>query len=73
LSYGLNRIAAFEDLDTEIEMNRAWEMVREYIKISTKESLDYYEFQKHKPQFEEGCSQLFDQRSELIAAVTRSK
>jgi hypothetical protein len=34
-----NRFAALEDLDTEVEINSAWEMIREKIKISAKESL----------------------------------
>jgi hypothetical protein len=33
-----NRFAALEDLDTEVEMNSAWETIRENIKISAKES-----------------------------------
>jgi hypothetical protein len=37
------RIAALENLDTEVDINRAWETVRENIKISAKESLRYCE------------------------------
>jgi hypothetical protein len=51
-----NRFAALEDLDAEVEINSAWETIRENIKISAKESLGYFEFKKHKPWFEEGCS-----------------
>jgi hypothetical protein len=36
-----NRFAALEDLDTEDEINTIWETVKENIKISPKESLDY--------------------------------
>jgi hypothetical protein len=36
-----------EDLDTEVDIDFAWETIRENIKISAKESLDYYEL-KHK-------------------------
>jgi hypothetical protein len=36
-----NRCAALEDLDTEVEINSAWETIRENIKISAKESLSY--------------------------------
>jgi hypothetical protein len=32
-----------EDLVAEMEINSAWEMNRDNIKISAKESLDYYE------------------------------
>jgi hypothetical protein len=50
-----NRFAALEDLDTEVEINSAWEMIREKVKISAKESLGYYELRKHKQWFDEGC------------------
>jgi hypothetical protein len=51
-----NRFAALEELDTEVDINRAWETIRESIKISAKESLGYHELKKHKPWFDEGCS-----------------
>jgi hypothetical protein len=57
-----NRFAALEDLDTEVEINSAWETIRENIQILAKESLGYFEFKKHKPWFDEGCSKLLDQR-----------
>jgi hypothetical protein len=53
-----------ENLETEVDINNAWETVRENIKISAKESVDYYELKKHKPWFNEGCSELLDQRKE---------
>jgi hypothetical protein len=34
-----NRFAALEDLDPEVEINIAWEMIRENIKVSIKDSL----------------------------------
>jgi hypothetical protein len=37
-----NSFAALEDLDTEVEINSAWETIRENIKISAKESLGYF-------------------------------
>jgi hypothetical protein len=39
-------------------------MIRENIKISAKESLDYCELKKHKPWFDEACSKLVDQRKQ---------
>jgi hypothetical protein len=33
-----NRFAALEDLDTEVEINSAWEAIRKNIEISAKES-----------------------------------
>jgi hypothetical protein len=59
-----NRFAALEDLDTEVEINIAWETIRENIKITAKESLGYFELKKHKPWFDEGCSRLLDRRKE---------
>jgi hypothetical protein len=50
-----------EDLDAEVEINSAWEKIRENINISAKESLGHFELKKHKPWFNEGCSELLDQ------------
>jgi hypothetical protein len=36
-------VAALEDLDAEVEINSVWEMIRENIQISAKESLSYFE------------------------------
>jgi hypothetical protein len=44
-----NRFVALENLDTTVDINRAWETIRENIKISAKESLGYYELKTHKP------------------------
>jgi hypothetical protein len=51
------------DLDAEVEINSAWEMIRENIKISAKESLGRFAL-KHKQWFDEGCSKLLDQRKQ---------
>jgi hypothetical protein len=53
-----NRFAALENLDAEVDINRARETIRENIKISNKERLGCYEFKKDKPWFDEGCSKL---------------
>jgi hypothetical protein len=60
-----NRFSTLEDLDTEVKINSVWETIRKNIKISAKESLDYYELRMHKPWFDEGCTNLLDQRKEL--------
>jgi hypothetical protein len=39
-----------------VDINRAWENIRENIKVSAKESLGHHELQEHKPWFDEGCS-----------------
>jgi hypothetical protein len=41
-----------EDWDAEVEVNSAWETIREYINISAKESLGYFEL--NKPWFDKG-------------------
>jgi hypothetical protein len=45
----LNRFAALESLVAEVDIKRTWETGGENIKISTKESLAYYELKKHNP------------------------
>jgi hypothetical protein len=46
-----------ENLDAEVDINRAWETIREGIKISAKDNLGYYELKKHQPWFDKGCSE----------------
>jgi hypothetical protein len=38
-----NRFAALENLDTQVEINSAWETIRENIKFSAKGSSGYFE------------------------------
>jgi phosphomevalonate kinase len=57
-----NRFAGLEDLDAEVEINSAWETIRENIKISAKESVGYFKLKKHKQWFNEGCSKLLEQK-----------
>jgi hypothetical protein len=59
-----HRLAAFEDLDAEVDINSAWERIRVTINISAKVSLGYYELNKHKTCFDEGWSKLLDQRKQ---------
>jgi hypothetical protein len=59
-----NSFATLENLDAEVDINRAWETIRECIKISAKESLGFHELKKHKPSFDEGCLELLDQRKQ---------
>jgi uncharacterized Zn finger protein len=59
-----NRFAALENLETEGDVNKAWETNKNNIKNSAKESLGYYEPKNNKPWFDEGCSKLLDQRKQ---------
>jgi hypothetical protein len=47
-----------ENLDSDVDIIRAWEIIRENIKISDKKSLGYRELKKHKSLLDEGCSEL---------------
>jgi hypothetical protein len=51
-----------EDVGAEMELNSAWEIIIEIIRISAEESLGYYELRKHKPWFDKRCSKLLDER-----------
>jgi hypothetical protein len=51
-----SRLTVLENSDAEVDINRAWENIRENITISAKESLHYYELKQQKPWFDEGCS-----------------
>jgi hypothetical protein len=44
-----NKLAALENLDNNGDINRAWETIRENIKISAKESSGVCEFKSYKP------------------------
>jgi hypothetical protein len=46
-----NRFTAVEDLNNEVDINSAWEMIRENIKISAKDGLGYFDMKKYKPCF----------------------
>jgi hypothetical protein len=49
-----NWVAILENLQTEVDINRVWESIRENITISAEESLGYYELKKYKPWFDKG-------------------
>jgi hypothetical protein len=40
-------------LDAEVEINNAWETIRENIKLSVNRSLGYFELKKQEPWFDE--------------------
>jgi hypothetical protein len=60
-----NRLSALEILDDDVDINRAWETVKENIKISAKQNMGYYELKQQKPRFSEGCSKLSNQRKQV--------
>jgi hypothetical protein len=44
----------------QVDVNKAWETIRENIKISVKKSLGYYELKKNKLLFDEGSSVILE-------------
>jgi hypothetical protein len=59
-----NRCAALESLDAVVDINSAWETTRQNIKLSAKESLDYFELQMYKTWFDGRFPELLDQRKQ---------
>jgi hypothetical protein len=57
-----NSFGALENIYSDVDINRAWETIKENIKISAIESLGYYELKKHKPWFDQVCPELVDQK-----------
>jgi hypothetical protein len=53
-----------EDFGADVEINSAWKMIRENIKMSPKESLCYFDLKKHKPCFDGGRLKLLHQRKQ---------
>jgi len=54
-----------ENLNDSENINRAWENIKDTLKISAKESVGLYEWKQHKPWFDEECSQFLDQRRQV--------
>jgi hypothetical protein len=55
-----NKFAALVNFDDNGDINRAWENIRENIRISAKESIGLYESKSYKPWFNEECLKLVD-------------
>jgi hypothetical protein len=64
-----NRCAAPENLNTDEDVNRAWEIIKENIKASAKESIGLHELKQHKPWFDQECLGFLDQRKQAKNAV----
>jgi arginine utilization protein RocB len=59
-----NKFAVLVNLEDSRDINRAWDNIRENIKISAQESLAYCESMHRRPWFDEECSQLSDRRKQ---------
>jgi hypothetical protein len=60
-----NRLAALENLNTDEDVNRAWETIKENIKASAKKSLGLHELKQHKPWFDQKCLGFLDQKKQV--------
>jgi hypothetical protein len=56
------RFAALENLKDSGDINKAWDNIRENIKILAQESLGYCVSKHRKLWFDEECSKMVDQR-----------
>jgi hypothetical protein len=59
-----NKFAALENVEDSGDINRAWDNIRENIKISAQESLGQCESNHSKPWFDEKCSELVDRKKQ---------
>jgi len=53
-----------ENLNVNKDINRAWEIIKENIKTSAKESLGLHELKQHKPWFDKECLGFLNQRKQ---------
>jgi hypothetical protein len=67
------KFAAQENLDDNGDINRAWETIRENIKISAKESIRLCESKSYKPWFDEECLKWFIEGSGLNYSGCRTQ
>jgi hypothetical protein len=44
-----------ENLNDSVDINRAWENIKENIKTLAKQSVGLYELKQHKPGFNDEC------------------
>lgn len=58
------RFPALESLDDSLDINKAWESIRDNIKTSVKENLGYHKLKHSKPWFNDECSELMDTRKQ---------
>jgi hypothetical protein len=53
-----------ENLNVSEDISRAWEDIKENIKISSQESLGLHERKQHKPWFNADCAEFLDKRKQ---------
>jgi hypothetical protein len=61
-----NRFSALENLEDNGDINRAWDAIRENVKIFAKECIGHCEPKHHKAWFDEECLKLVDRRKQWL-------
>ena len=61
-----NRFPGLQNLSDGADINRAWENIKDTIKISAKKSLGLQELKQHKPWFYEECLGFLHQRKQAL-------
>jgi hypothetical protein len=59
-----NRYAALEISGESFDINNAWKSIRENIKTSAKDNLEYHRSKHNKPWLDDECSKLIDERKQ---------
>jgi hypothetical protein len=59
-----NMFVALENLNVSQDIYRAWENIKENIKISAEESLGLHKRKQHKPWFDAECAEFLDKRKQ---------
>jgi hypothetical protein len=59
-----NRFTILESLDESFDINNVWESIKENIKTSAKDNLEYHRLKHNKPWFDDECSKLIDQQKQ---------
>jgi len=59
-----NRFAALVNLRDDEDINRAWEIIKQNIITSAKESLGLHEVKQHKPRFDEEYLGFLDRKKQ---------
>jgi uncharacterized protein YaaR (DUF327 family) len=58
------RYAALENVDDSMDINSAWESIRENIKTSAKDNLGHHKLKHKKQWFDDECSKLTDKQKQ---------
>jgi hypothetical protein len=61
----LNRVLSLESLDENSDINNAWESIRENIKTTDKDNIEYQKLKHNKTWFDDKCSKLIDKRKQV--------